>query len=1154
MPQLRFIPVDSVAAAFAWLADWLPAADDALTRSATILCSSIRAHALRRAVAVENGEVGRLAGVRFVDAAVFAREILARAGEPRRPGWEEVRRLRIHQCFATGELRGNLQYFNADQLRSGRGYADAFSQVIADLEQSGLDSQTALAASGELAATDAISAHRLHDVAAVWTAVDAGQEDRRTVAQLLVDAAAVLQRSHQAAGIFGPVTAFLTAAPSAVLLQMLAALPDCTFLLLDARPLRTGTQRWRARLSPPQRRRANGNPSTPPGQLALPLSNRSPEIVELELARRYLFAPSEEVADPTRPRSAGPDGSVDIEEYPSIEDEIDAAALWVDEQVAAGTPLEQIAVVVPALDPHARLLIDRLSRPAAPASRDAADMLRQGERSKIKQREPEAEPVEGDGGGFRNAAAGSLAVPVYVAGGLPLADSPAGLRLCALLQALTSGLEAEATIAILPALKPADEETRPRMSPSRAAEIVYGAGIVGGTPGDRAGALEWLPRLQQRRDALLRVLGELPESDGDEPEKRRHLYTRRDIERWRAEVEPLLSAVEALQHIAAAILQGRSLRDLWPLIREFATERLRVPPDPVNWLNLIEDRLATVLADRIGETVVGFDALTYLIEVLARARVPHGRFGEPRVFVGTPEHAAGLPFRAVRVTGLAEGILPRTPHDDPIVPNDARLQIEEHLRLRHPEIVITRLEDRVLEDLHGFFRIVGATSERLALSASRQWVDRSEREVSGLMLEVAAALGRRESAEEGDVPTASRLRSAYYGPGRSARAAHAGSSLHPRAVLSHAPNMAADGLHVPAGWCAGSAMRLDRVQEIAAETEAEAFTPADGQVGASWRAVVAPGLVPERPISASALATLLGCPHRFLLQNILHLDEPAGRPSTDTIDARAYGSLFHAVAEAFFRAHGAAICSHEGTVEQWQARARQIAAKKFDEWRAEYPLRGEDSVARERQRLVRQVEQLVDIEWQKPRREFIATELSFGDPRAVELSVTGGTLYVAGQIDRVDRLRPAGLSVRDLKTGRVHDLGEEPLNAGRDLQIGLYTLALESPASSTEKVTHAAYVHPSAAQDPERSFEQSELKALRERTREWLGVARGLLAIGSFPRTPLASDCVYCPFRPACGEGAQEQSAAKLATGPLSPELEAFVKLKEEGQGEDTGG
>ena len=95
-------------------------------------------------------------------------------------------------------------------------------------------------------------------------------------------------------------------------------------------------------------------------------------------------------------------------------------------------------------------------------------------------------------------------------------------------------------------------------------------------------------------------------------------------------------------------------------------------------------------------------------------------------------------------------------------------------------------------------------------------------------------------------------------------------------------------------------------------------------------------------------------------------------------------------------------------------------------------------------------------------------------------------------------------------------------------------------------VTHAAYVYPSAAQEPERGFAQADLDALRERTRAWLAVARGLLAGGAFPRTPRPADCEHCQFRSACGDGAAVRSARKLAA-TVTPEVAAFVQLKQQG-------
>ncbi|MBI4516948.1 MAG: PD-(D/E)XK nuclease family protein [Deltaproteobacteria bacterium] len=1128
-----------MAAAVDWFAAWLPASTDDITSAATVLCSSARAHALRRALAHERQETGRLAGVRFLEAAALARELLARSGQVREPGWEMVRRLRIHQCFDSGALRDRLRYFDANQLRSGRGYADAFARVIADLDSSGLSAAMTEQAARDLSATDALSARRLHDVAAVWAAADLDLAARRSTARLLVEAATVVRAAPLLAAPFGRVAAFVTSSPTATLLQFLSALPACSVLFLDARPLRAGTQRWRQLITStpaistgtallpraatrpgPQTPRSSSRGAPGPQQLALPLGEvERLSVNELALVRQFAFAPAELVANPDRPRSNGPDGSVDLEEYPAIEDEVEAAALWVGEQIALGTPLESIAVIVPALDPHARLLLDRLARLGTAA--------------------PQTASAEGEAQA-RNLWS-SDTVPAYVAGGVPLRDTAAGLRLSALLHALLAGLETEAMIPVVRALRRSDDEPR-RLSPSRVAEIVYGAGIVGGSPGDAAGALEWLPRLQRRRACLQRLLAELPATPTGEAEKRQHLYTRRESERWLAEVEPLLPALAALQQLAAMAIDGTGLRRLWPATQEFFTTHLRVPPQPEDCLAILSEAVAPVLADAVADAVCGFAALAYLLEALRSTRVPYGRFGEARLFIGTAAAAAGIAFRATRILGLAEGIVPRTPHDDPIVPNEVRMLLEEQLRREHPQVVIPRLEDSVLEDVHAFVRVVSGTSQRLALSVARQWVDRSEREVSGMMLEIAAALARRpQSPSDGDVPNAARLRADYFSPGRGARRTYAARAAQARALLSCAPHSTGSAWRVPAGWCTGAATRLDRTRALAA-----ADNGALSITAATWSALPVPGLSAARPISASALTTLLQCPHRFLLQYVLHLDQPARRPSTDTIAADAYGSLFHATAEAFFRAHGAAVCAREGSLEHWRDRAREIASEKFAAWGDEYPLRGHDAVAREEQRLRQQLALLAEIEWRMPRRTFGDTEMPFGDPEPIPLALPGGALYVTGQIDRVDRLPDSTWSVRDLKTGRLHDLIEEPLNPTRDLQIGLYTLVMDRH-SPPMRVSHAAYVHPQAGHEPERAFEHSLLKQLRVQTGEWLGVARGLLAAGVFPRTTQVSDCSYCPLRSACGDGAPGRGAAELLAAPLSPELAAFIQLRQQG-------
>jgi RecB family exonuclease len=1083
-----------------------------------LVAAERQAHAIRRHICIERGRPQDLAGVLFLRPPELARELLLRAGHVCRPGREDVRRLRILHLFESRALAGDLRYFSAEQLRSGQGYVDAFARTIADMETSGLSAELLTAISQHIAAADEGSADRLHDVALTWQAADAGRGSSASTAQVLTEAAAVVASRPELLAAFGPAFAVLAASPSAALLRFLRALPAVRIVLQDARPQRTGTQRWRQLIAGSQRM----NPT------AMEAQTEEATGSELDVVQRFLFALPEVLTDPQRLRSRGPDGTVDLEEYPSIEDEIEAAATWVTEQIAGGTAFEQIALVVPEVDAYAPLLIDRLTRlPHA----------------------PEQGPIR-----------------AYVAGGLPLSAFAAGMRLFAVLQAVARGLEAEATIRILPALRRNQgdhDAVHVRLSPSRAAEIVYNAGILGGTPGDPAGASEWVPRLTRRRDALRRLLETTDVAGRESGESALPLAARERTaaERWLRDVEPILAAITALQELAEDVIAGAPLPALWKAFRRFCERYVRMPPLPPNALDVIDERLQPILNDPVAQDIAGFSGVRFLMDLLRSERRPTARFGEPCVFIGAPSKASGLPFTAVRLLGLAEGALPHTPHDDPIVPDGLRRRLENAAReLQAADVVVPRLADHVLDDIHDMFRVVTGACRRLSLSAPRQWVDRSEREVSGIMLEVATALGRPSAtmADEGDVPTASRLRSVYLNAGREARARYAAAHpLSPRATLGVVPwwlktqPREAESIVVPAEWTRDGALAVDQLWDRLATVEAASVGAMDGIVTDAWAAATPAGLHPQYPISASALTALLRCPHRFLLERVLHLREPTAAPSMDVIDAATYGSLFHATAERFYREGGAEVCRREGSLDQWVARARAIAEDAFNELRHEYPMRGEDGIARERNRLLRQIEQLVHYEWELPAREFLDSELIFGEPEAVRLALASGNLYVRGKIDRVDRIGARALAVRDLKTGRVRDFSEDPINAGRDLQIGLYVLALEASGYGGAPVALAAYVHPSAAREPDRAFQGSNVEVLRRHTHEWINLARQLLSQGLFPRTPNPEDCKYCPFVSACGDGAAQRAAVKLNNLPPTDPLEPFARFKrQESEGE----
>ncbi|MGH7393737.1 MAG: RecB family exonuclease, partial [Candidatus Rokuibacteriota bacterium] len=305
----------------------------------------------------------------------------------------------------------------------------------------------------------------------------------------------------------------------------------------------------------------------------------------------------------------------------------------------------------------------------------------------------------------------------------------------------------------------------------------------------------------------------------------------------------------------------------------------------------------------------------------------------------------------------------------------------------------------------------------------------------------------------------------------------------------------------------------------------------DGLLGAAAADIVVPGLTAERPISASALQVLLQCPHLFLLGHLLRFEEPAAPPALREIEQPSYGSLVHAVAERFFRAHGDRLCAGDGRLADWQAAAEAVADRCFDEFVEQYPLPGEAVRNRERQRLRDDVRELLEYEWRLGRRRFVAAERGFGEPVPVELALGGRSLFVRGTIDRIDA-DDRRTFVRDFKTGRVLPrIGDAAgPDAVMDVQIAVYGLVAQRLASrwGVPPRVGVAYV---GRHGDERTFEDDFERTLAPAAQQWLALAADLLAARAFPRTPDPSDCSYCRFRPVCGERVYERAAEVLAGG-----------------------
>jgi PD-(D/E)XK nuclease superfamily len=1029
------------------------------------------AHTLRREL-IRAGRLDALAGTRFVSPRVAASEVLRNAAIEFESGEEVLRTTRLSALFGS-DL--SLDHFPVELLRSAPGWDDAFARTISDLEGAGLRPEDIEVA---------VTAPQLLDVVTIWRALDKSAARCWTFQRIYREAADALEQNPAAWPFPGPVLAYTASDFTAAEARFLRALPQVTIALLAARPVR--------------RRYVERMEKLLGAEAAAALeSAKAPRAAgsERDLLASYLFEPPVVLADPDRPRSKGPDGTVDLEEHAGVEAELEASGDWVARQVGNGVALEAIAVLVPELDPLGGLVADRLAR------------------------------LPWRDGDF----------PVHVAGGLTLTRFAAGARVLAVIRALRGHLAADLLADLAPALRLSGEADR-HLSHGSAMDLLWSLGTVGGNPAWPAGALEWSNRTAERQAELEKQIldAEAAADKGNEDLD----FSLRHLKRLVADIRALRPALDTLVTISRSVIQNTPLSSLWSTLREFFNQWLLQPGDVRHVI--LDDRLSAMASDVTCGSLAGDDALKVIEDVILSTRVPMGRFGEPAVYVGSIRGAVGLRFTAVRVIGLTEGRLPSLPREDPVISDALREALNTQNRSKNVLLPVTA--HRALEDMHALDVTVRNAERVVALSAPRLDMERSEREPSSVILEAAAALSRpnRLTGERGSViPDRTGLTRDAFIPAR--EEANCFRRELPLSEPAWQDGIAIRALGLPARWRGLPALNLERIEQLIDDV---APGPMDGMIGDLAAQLPMPGLSPDYPISASGIAQLLSCPHAFLLKRLLRFEEPAAPPPQREIGQPYYGLFFHDVAAEFYTSNGVAFCAHKGDVTDWFPVADRLVDGAFQEFLKQYPLFGAGVKAQQRRRLSSDLRELLRYDWDRLKDARLVTEKAFGYPKAVPLPIGTKLLHLRGRIDRIEMGGQKAV-VRDLKTARAHPrIGKEANpDPGLDIQIALYGLIAEILADKWKLPKHveAGYAYfgrPSG----ERVFGPDFQTLLKPAAAKWLEIAVSLLTERQFPRTPNQDDCMYCCFRPVCGDEVYARASGLLAnsSGPLAD----FASLK----------
>ncbi len=784
------------------------------------------------------------------------------------------------------------------------------------------------------------------------------------------------------------------------------------------------------------------------------------------------------VEDPVPPDSA-PQVAIHLHVAPNTHEEL----RWVIRQIVAeagdrGTPFHRMAVLYRMENPYGTLIRDELAMAGIPMAGPGRDLL---------------------------------------------SDTPAGRTLVGL-QGLPSNdfrrdevMEWLTSCPVKPAGAPLEN-----FSPSRWDAISRQAGIVGGLD-------QWRERLSGYARST-REQAEQGEEDGSISEAR----------------------AAAMRDNATAAIE---LRDF---VLKLA-DALTPPDDGSSWTEfcewqskLLEDYQDRPTSDIEGEELDSFDReFERVLQVLEEVKsadalghpatlegfgqvvrdalqAPQGHLGPTGggVFVSSFANAAGMSFDNIWLVGMIEGAVPPAMRPDPLLP-------QGDLSGRGK---LSPAQRRMAGERYNYLSALATAPRRTLSYPISESASRRAAHPSRWFLEQASILAQRQ-VHSGDLPSLagqswlSLTKSAEdaldglvdggladlldYQLDRLVRWKKSGNpiDLHP---------MAAGG-------------NLARAVDMGRERRSRRFTQYDGNLIAAAPSSTFGQLLQRQPISPTRLEAWATCPFRYFLGNVLGLGALETPEDNTRITPLERGKLVHKILEDFIvqsRDGGFLPPPGEPWTEADNQRLLQIAETEFEAAEAKgitgKPLLWELEKQNIRDDLGLFLEEEAGVRGQIRTGE-IRVETPFGlggDSPEVLDEATG--LKFRGFIDRVD-ISADGKSVlvMDYKTGSPSpfaDLEKDPIDHGKRLQLGIYSLAAQRMAPEATEVSAAYWLASSRGQfgfAPRDRFDINDPDTAR-RFRDGVTTVAGGIRAGVFPANPGevenngSPNCRYCDFDTLC--------------------------------------